>query len=506
MGSARILAVDDERDTCEALKEMLTAWGHKVETAYDGHDALRKAAEFRPDVVLSDLAMPETDGRWLLRALKDDLPDVPVVFLTGQGTVKDAVESIRDGAYDFIVKPIDTAHLKVCIDRALEKKETMREVQGLKRRLKQLGSTEFIGQSGAMRRVFELIERVAPSKASVAISGESGTGKEMVARAIHNLSTRREKPFIAINCASIPATLIESEIFGHERGAFTGADQRRPGVFELAHGGTLFLDELGEIPIELQAKLLRVLEEGRLRRLGGKVELEVDVRVLCATNRDLKQEIKAQRFREDLYFRLNVFQIQLPPLRDRRDDIPLLVQYFVEKYRADGAKRVTGVHPEAMESLKAHEWPGNIRELRNAVERAVILCDGDLILREHLPPDLSGKSPERHTFRLPYGLTLDAVEREYILGSLQRNGNNKARTAEILGVSEKTLYNKLNRYAAEARSQTQGGPNTLMGGGGGGGGSQGGPGGGDEGGFGRGGSGGGGNLLGAAPGSAFAIR
>jgi DNA-binding NtrC family response regulator len=269
------------------------------------------------------------------------------------------VASIREGAYDFIVKPVDTARLKVCIDRALEKKETMREVQGLRRRLKQLGATDFIGQSAVMRKVFDLIEKVAPSKASVAISGESGTGKEVVARSIHNLSQRRDKPFVAINCASIPATLIESEIFGHEKGAFTGADQRRPGVFELAHGGTLFLDELGEIPIELQAKLLRVLEEGRLRRLGGKVELEVDVRVLCATNRDLKKEIEAKRFREDLYFRLNVFQIHLPPLRERRDDVPILVQHFVEKFRGDSAKRVTGVHPDAMEVLKNHEWPSS---------------------------------------------------------------------------------------------------------------------------------------------------
>jgi len=460
LGSARILAVDDERATCEALAEMLSSWGHKVEVAFDGHDALRKAGEFRPDVVLSDLAMPETDGLWLLRQLREELPDCPVVFLTGRGTIDAAVGAIKEGAYDFIEKPLNIARLKVCIERALEKKETLREVQTLRRRLKQLGQQDLISTSGAMRKVGELIEKVAPSKASVAISGESGTGKEVVARAIHNLSLRREKPFIAINCASIPATLIESEFFGHERGAFTGADQRRPGVFEMAHGGTLFLDELGEIPIELQAKLLRVLEEGKLRRIGGKVEIEVDVRVLCATNRDLKQEIKNQRFREDLYFRLNVFQVHLPPLRDRREDIPILVQHFVEKFGGDSAKRVTGVHPEAMEVLKAHDWPGNIRELRNAVERAVILCDGELITREHLPPDMAGKSPERHTFRLPYGLSLDAVEREYILGSLQRNGNNKARTAEILGVSEKTLYNKLNRYAAEARQQGQ----TLAGG------------------------------------------
>jgi DNA-binding NtrC family response regulator len=453
VAAARILAVDDERDVLEALSEMLSLWGFKVEIATDGTHALKKAAEFRPDVVLSDLAMPENDGLWLLRMLKDEMPDCPVIFLTGRGTIDAAVNAIREGAYDFIEKPLDSARLKVTIDRALEKNDTLREVQVLRRKLKQLGATDFIGQSSAMRRVFELIEKVAPAKASVAITGESGTGKEMVARAIHNLSQRREKPFIAINCASIPATLMESEIFGHERGAFTGADQRRPGVFELAHGGTLFLDEVGEIPIELQAKLLRVLEEGRLRRLGGKVELEVDVRVLCATNRDLKAEIKNTRFREDLYFRLNVFQIGLPPLRERREDIPMLVQHFIEKFNQDSGKRVQGVHPDALDVLKGYEWPGNIRELRNSVERAVILCDGELITREHLPPDMAGKGPDKQAFRLPYGLTLDMVEKEYILGSLQRMGGNKARTAEILGVSEKTLYNKLNRYAAEARAQ-----------------------------------------------------
>jgi DNA-binding NtrC family response regulator len=432
---------------------MLSHWGHKVETAFDGHDALKKAAEFHPDVVLSDLAMPETDGLWLLKALKEEMPDCPVIFLTGRGTIDAAVEAIREGAYDFIEKPVDSARLRVCIDRAMEKKETLREVQGLRRRLKQLGSSDFIGQSLPMRRVFELIEKVAPAKASVAITGESGTGKEMVARAIHNLSPRRDKPFIAVNCASIPATLIESEFFGHERGAFTGADQRRPGVFELAHGGTLFLDEVGEIPIELQAKLLRVLEEGKLRRLGGKVEIEVDVRVLCATNRDLKAEIKNQRFREDLFFRLNVFQVGLPPLRDRREDIPILAQHFVDKFNSESGKHVHGVHPDALEILKNYDWPGNIRELRNSVERALILSDGDLIAVDHLPPDMAGRAPERQVFKVPFGLTLDAVEKEYILGSLQRNGGNKARTADILGVSEKTLYNKLNRYAQESRGE-----------------------------------------------------
>jgi len=455
VSGARILAVDDERATGEALTEILSRWGHRVETAVDGNDALKKAVEFRPDVVLSDLAMPQTDGLWLLRALKEDFPECPVVFLTGRGTIDAAVEAIRAGAYDFIEKPVDPARLKVCIDRALENKETLREVQGLRRRLKQIGPSDFIGQATAMRRVFDLIEKVAPAKASVAITGESGTGKEMVARAIHNLSARRDKPFIAVNCASIPPTLMESEIFGHERGAFTGANQRRPGVFELAHAGTLFLDEVGEIPIELQAKLLRVLEEARLRRIGGKVEIEVDVRVLCSTNRDLKAEVKTGRFREDLFFRLNVFQISLPPLRERREDIPLLAQYFDEKFNGESGKHIAGMHPEALDLLKNYDWPGNIRELRNAVERAVILCDGDFIQRDHLPPDMAGRGLERQTFRLAYGLPLDLLEKEYILGNLQRNGGNKARTAEILGVSEKTLYNKLNRYAAEARAQRE---------------------------------------------------
>ncbi|HLT30108.1 MAG TPA: sigma-54 dependent transcriptional regulator [Myxococcaceae bacterium] len=457
MRPGRILAVDDELATRSALEELLTSWGHKVELAADGTEAFRRAESFQPDVVLSDVAMPRTDGLWLLQAIKEELPDCPVVLLTGQGSVEHAVAAVRAGAYDYIEKPVDPAKLKVILGHALQRTETLREVELLKRRLKQLGSTDFIGQSAQMRRVLELVEKVAPSKASVSISGESGTGKEVVARALHNLSPRRDKAFIAVNCASIPSTLIESEIFGHERGAFTGADQRRPGVFELAHGGTLFLDEVGELPIELQAKLLRVLEEGRLRRLGGKAELEVDVRVLSATNRDLKAEIEAQRFRGDLYFRLNVFQVELPPLRDRREDIPMLVQHFIHRFNDESGKRVSGVHPDAMQLLKAHAWPGNIRELRNAVERAVILCEGELILSEHLPPDLGPRSGEKETFNLPFGLTLDVIEREYLLASLKRNNGNKARTADRLGISEKTLYNKLNRYAAEARAaQRQG--------------------------------------------------
>jgi DNA-binding NtrC family response regulator len=293
---------------------------------------------------------------------------------------------------------------------------------------------------------------VAPANASVVITGESGTGKEVVARAVHSLSPRKDKAFVALNCSAIPPTLIESELFGYERGAFTGADQRRLGNFEMAHGGTLFLDEVGELPLEMQGKFLRVLEERRLRRLGGKAEVEVDVRVLCATNRDLKQEIRAGRFREDLYFRLHVFTVHLPPLRERREDIPLLVQHFIEKFTGETGKHVHGATPGAMVVLQAYAWPGNIRELRNTVERGMILVDGDMIGEEHLPPDMRPQAANAGVaaLQLPLGIPLREVEKEYVLASLRRNGGNKARTAELLGISEKTLYNKLHRYAARA--------------------------------------------------------
>ena len=455
----RLLIVDDEVDSRDALAELAGRWGYDVQTATDGSEALRRAIEWHPDVILTDLVMPNMDGLWLLRALRAELPDCPVVLLTGRGTVQTAVQAIKEGAYDFIEKPLEISRLRVVLDRALEKKETMREVQLLRRRLAALApGTDMIGSGPAMQRVFELVKKVAPSNASVVLSGESGTGKEVVARAIHNLSPRRDKPFLALNCSAIPATLIESELFGYERGAFTGAEQRRLGNFELAHNGTLFLDEIGELPLELQSKFLRVLEDHRIRRLGGRAEVEVDVRVICATNRDLKEEIKRGRFREDLYFRLHVFTIGLPPLKERREDIPLLVHHFIEKYNAETGKRVQGLAPSAMALLQGYAWPGNIRELRNTVERAMILVDGEIIGDEHLPPDMQASRPEAATLRLPLGISMDKVEKEYILASLQRNGGNKARTAEALGISEKTLYNKLNRYAAEAQTRSEGGP------------------------------------------------
>ncbi|HUL60085.1 MAG TPA: sigma-54 dependent transcriptional regulator [Anaeromyxobacteraceae bacterium] len=450
----RILIVDDEADSRDALAELTQRWGYDVQTASDGAEALRRSIEWHPDVILTDLVMPNMDGLWLLRALRAELPECPVVLLTGRGTIQAAVQAIKEGAYDFIEKPLEVPRLRIVLERALEKKETMREVQLLRQRLAALApGTDMIGSGPAMQRVFELVNKVAPASASVVITGESGTGKEVVARAIHNLSPRKDRPFLALNCSAIPSTLIESELFGYERGAFTGAEQRRLGAFELASNGTFFLDEIGELPLEVQAKFLRVLEERKIRRLGGRAEVEVDVRVLCATNRDLKEEIRRGRFREDLFFRLNVFTLHLPPLKERREDVPLLVHHFLEKFNGETGKRVQGVTPSAMAVLQGYAWPGNIRELRNTLERAMILVEGDVIGEEQLPPDMQASRPEAATLRVPLGVTVDQVEKEYILASLQRNGGNKARTAELLGISEKTLYNKLNRYAAEARAR-----------------------------------------------------
>ena len=448
MPKARILIVDDEESTRELFAELLQRWGYEVDQTADGHGALKLAAETHPDVIISDLVMPKLDGLALVRALREEQPDTPVVIITGKGTIDAAVEAVREGVFDFVEKPLDPARLRVILQRALEKKETLHEMQVLRRRLGQVDSgVGLVGNSPPMRRAMELVEKVAPSKASVVITGQSGTGKEMVARAIHQLSPRRDKPFIAINCSAIPATLIESEMFGHERGSFTGAEQRRLGAWELADGGTLFLDEVGEIPIELQAKFLRVLEEERLRRLGGKSEIAVDVRVISATNRELKDEIKGGRFREDLYFRLNVFHINLAPLKERHEDIPVLVQHFIDRFAREAGKKLHGVSPQAMKRLTDYGWPGNIRELRNTLERAVILCGSGVIEAEHLPSELAAGGGESAYLKLPYGLPLREIEKEYILATLTRLQNNKARTAQALGISEKTLYNKLYRYS-----------------------------------------------------------
>jgi DNA-binding NtrC family response regulator len=392
-------------------------------------------------------------GHDLLRTLKDQLSDITFILLTAQGTIESAVDAIKDGAYDYLSKPVDPQRLRILLNKAVERQETLREVKLLRRQLREQGSFgRIVGNSPGIRSLYRVIEQAAPTAASVLVWGESGTGKELVAQTIHELSPRASFPFVAINCAAIPETLLESEIFGHEKGAFTGAHDRRTGVFELAHRGTLFLDEIAEMVPGTQVKLLRVLQERTFRRLGGRQEQTVDVRVIAATNRDPAEAVRDGRLREDLYYRLNVFTIELPPLRDRRADIPLLVQTFLNEFNTRNNKSVRAVDQEAMYLLERYPWPGNIRELRNVIERATILAEGDFIEAKHLPPPVVTRSEQTlPTVTLSPGTTVDEAERRLIVLTLEHTRNNKTRAAEILGISLKTLHNKLNRMKAETR-------------------------------------------------------
>ena len=448
--SQRVLVVDDEPSR-KGLRELLAKWGYLVDEAADGRSALEKARTFLPSVVVSDLVMPGLDGLGLLRALQDELPFASVIILTGHATVETAVAALKEGAYDYLTKPLDVPRLRILIQKALEKAQTTREVTLLRRTLKEVwGYGQLVGASPVMREVFGLLELAAPTSAPVLLSGESGTGKELAARTLHELSPRHRDPFVPVNCAAIPETLLESEIFGHEKGAFTGALERRVGCFELAHGGTIFLDEVAEMTPSTQAKFLRILQDGTLRRLGGKTEVAVDVRVVAATNKDPEKAIRDGALREDLYYRLNVFSISLPPLRERREDIPLLIRAFLDEFDTKYDKRVKAVDEIVLEILRRHPWPGNVRELRNVLERAVIACAADVIAPAHLPAGLSNVADEgpADLIRLPVGTSLADVEREVILKTLAAVDRNKTRAAELLGISVKTLYNKLNQYGA----------------------------------------------------------
>ena len=447
----KILIVDDEEPARQGLTALLARWGYDVDEAGDGQEALAKAAAGLPTVVVSDLVMPKMDGLELLRALKTDVPFASVILLTGQGSIDTAVTAMREGAYDYLTKPVDVARLRLLIPKAAERGEALREVALLRRKLSQVwGMGRLVGTSAGMQEVYRLIEVAAPTTAPVLISGESGTGKELVARTLHDLSPRAKGPFVAVNCAAIPETLLESEIFGHEKGAFTGALERRPGCFELAHEGTIFLDEIAEMNPGTQAKFLRILQDGTVRRLGGRTEIKVDVRVLAATNRDPVKAIQEGSFREDLYYRLNVVSLVMPPLRDRRDDIPALVQAFMEEFNARYDKHIRALDEAVLSGLVAQAWPGNVRELRNTLERAIIVCENDTILPKHIPPSPSlrvadpGDGPDSVSFRV--GTSLEDAEKALILKTLAANGNNKTRAADVLGISLKTLHNKLKTY------------------------------------------------------------
>jgi DNA-binding NtrC family response regulator len=445
----RILIVDDEEASRRGLKALLTNWGYEVEEAADGREALEKVGTFLPRVVLADVLMPKLDGLGLLSALRADFPHATVILLTGHATVETAVAAMKQGAYDYLTKPVDLPRLRILIEKALERGEAVREVALLRKKLQTVwGSGRLVGTSRAMQEIYRLVDLAAPTSAPVLITGESGTGKELVARSLHELSPRSKGPFVAVNCSAIPETLLESEIFGHEKGAFTGALERRLGCFELAHGGTLFLDEIAEMSPNTQAKFLRILEDGTIRRLGGKTELSIDARVVAATNRDPEEAIKDGSLREDLYYRLTVFSLSLPPLRERREDIPLLIEAFIEECNNKYDKRIRSVDETVRQTLLGHTWPGNVRELRNTIERAVITCEGDLIARINLPPSLVGQTrvESSDSITVPVGTTVEEAEKALLLKTLASVGQNKTRAAEVLGISLKTLHNKLNRY------------------------------------------------------------
>jgi DNA-binding NtrC family response regulator len=448
----RVLVADDDESARTGLAELLSTWGYEVEQAIDGKDALERAPAFGPTVVIADLVMPGLDGVALLKPLAELNPNTAVILLTGHATVETAVSAMREGAYDYLTKPVDARRLRVLLDKAVERGEMLREVTLLRRQLKEsLGIGPILGASPPMQEVYRLIELAAASSAPVLITGETGTGKELVARTIHQMSARAKGPFVAVNCSAIPETLMESELFGHEKGAFTGAHERKAGYFELADTGTIFLDEITEMSPALQVKYLRILQDGVVRRIGGKTELKVDVRIMAATNRDALQAVKDKAFREDLYYRINVLAISMPPLRRRVEDIPLLVESFIAEFNQKYDRHVKSVDESAMMRLREHAWPGNVRELRNIIERAVVGCSEELITPTLLPLGLA--PPERREQQgdgvlLPLGTTLEQGERELILRTLESVNNNKTRAAAILGTTPKTLHNKTRRWRA----------------------------------------------------------
>jgi DNA-binding NtrC family response regulator len=452
----RILLADDEEASRTGLHSLLSSWGYEVAAATDGQEALEKAETFVPEVVIADLVMPKLDGLELLSELQHQLPSAMVIILTGHGTIETAVTAVKEGVYDYLEKPVDVRRLRLLIPKALRRADTLREVTVLRKKLKEVwGSGGLVGKSAAMREVYRQIDLAAPTSAPILIWGESGVGKEVAARTIHDLSPHGKGPFVAVNCAAIPETLLESEMFGHEQGAFTGALEQRAGCFELARDGTIFLDEVGEMNPSTQAKFLRILQDGTVRRLGGAMETAVDVRVVAATNKDPMKAVKDGTLREDLYYRLNVFNIALPPLRDRREDIPLLVQAFVEEFNAKYDKRVKSVDNATLHVLGEHSWPGNVRELRNTIERAIIVCDAELIAPRHLSPSFTGYTrPSGAAVSLPIGMTLAEFEKQLILKTLESAGNNKTRAAKILGISLRTLHNRLGRYRGRASRPT----------------------------------------------------
>lgn len=445
-----ILVIDDEKNIRSGLRSLLEDEDYEVKEATDGEAGLKVLKTEPIDLVISDLRLPGISGEEVVETVHKLYPAVPVIVLTGHGTVDSAVDCMRKGAYDFLTKPLNFQRLLLLIQRCLDKRLLLRKQEELTRELSRLKEqnrfAKLIGKSAPMRRVMEIISHVATTKTSVLITGESGVGKELVAQAIHALSARSSKEMISIHCAALSESLLESELFGHEEGAFTGAVSRRKGRFELADGGTLFLDEIGEINQSIQIKILRVLQERSFERVGGEKTVHTDVRLIAATNRNLSEEIRKGTFREDLYYRLNVVNIHVPPLRERQEDIPLLAVSFLREIASENHKKIDGFDKKALSALYRYEWPGNVRELRNAIESAVVFCKGPLISLYDLPPQFQRGEASEAALSLPLGTSLADAEKELILYTLSQCGGNKTKTAEVLQIGRKTLHRKLNEY------------------------------------------------------------
>jgi DNA-binding NtrC family response regulator len=444
-----VLIIDDEKNIREGLGTSFELEGYEVRLAANGQEGLAYLAKGDIDLVITDLRMDGISGEEVLRHVTTEMPGIPVIVLTGHGSIDAAVDAMRQGAYDFLTKPLNLDQLTMIVKRALQGRELSLQHQQLQKEID--GAHKFdnmIGKSAEMQKVFELVKRVAPTKASVLITGESGVGKELVADAVHNLSPRSGHEMIKVHCAALSETLLESELFGHEKGAYTGADKMQKGRFELAHESTIFLDEIGEINPSVQVKLLRVLQDRKFERVGGEQTIDVDVRVIAATNKDMEKEVAAGRFREDLYYRLNVVHIEVPPLRERRDDIPLLLNAFLQNFAEENGKQITGIDVRARAALYKYDWPGNIRQLRNCMESAVVMCTKNEITLDDLPPTISGVK-DAADISIPVGVTMEEAEKIIIRENLVSNKGNKSRTADILGIGRKTLHRKLQEYGID---------------------------------------------------------
>jgi len=448
---ATILIIEDNRDMCLTLADVLRKKGHEVITAFSGEEGLDLLNKRLIDLVLLDIKLPEMDGIKVLEKIKEKDPDMLVIMITALTDVQPAIDAMKSGAYDYLMKPFELDELRLVVEKALETQRLKREVARLRQQqLDQFPGNEIFGNSPKIQEVKRLIKIVSETpRTSVLIQGESGTGKELVANAIHNLSSRREKPLVKINCSAIPDNLLESELFGHEKGAFTDAKTMKKGLFELANGGTIFLDEISNLKLNLQPKLLRILENQTFKRIGGTSDITIDVRVITATNADLEECVRQGTFREDLYYRLKVMVIDLPPLRERQEDIIPLAKLFIDRNNKEFNKRIKGLSPEAEDLLLRYSWPGNVRELKNVIERAVILCQEEVILPEHFPRELQADKEQRtrrKALSFPTNLSLEEMERIHILNVLNQNKGNKSRTARILKISRSTLREKLKAY------------------------------------------------------------